>query len=136
MLKRIQQDLVLFSVGGIAYGIIEILWRHRTHWSMLITGGICFLSLFRIFIKLKNLKTIFKCIIGSGLITIVEFIVGCVVNIQLKMNVWDYSSVPFNIMGQVCPLYSILWGFITLPILFICNKTQKFIACDKTIKSF
>lgn len=125
MLKRVKQDAMLFSVGGIAYGIIEILWRHRTHWTMIITGGICFLTLFRIFLKFDKIKTISKCMIGSGIITAVELIVGCIVNLKLKMNVWDYSSIPLNLWGQICPLYSILWGFLTVPILFVCNKMQK-----------
>lgn len=125
MLKRVKEDTMLFSVGGLAYGIIEILWRHRTHWTMIITGGICFLSLFRIFLKFDKIKTIFKCLIGSGVITAVELVVGCIVNLQLKMDVWDYSSIPLNLWGQICPLYSILWGFLTLPILFVCNKMQK-----------
>lgn len=126
MLKRIKQDTLLFTVGGITYGIIEILWRHRTHWTMIITGGICFLALFRIFYKLENIKTIYKCFIGSGVITTIELIVGCIVNLQLKMNVWDYSSIPLNLWGQICPIYSILWGLLTLPILFVCKKMQKF----------
>lgn len=125
MIKRVQQDIMLFSTGGIAYGVIEVLWRHRTHWTMVITGGICFLSLFRIFIKLKNVKIVFKCLIGSGVITTIEFIVGCFVNLHLKMNVWDYSSLPLNLYGQICPIYSILWGFLTIPILFVCNKFKK-----------
>lgn len=125
MIKRIQQDVMLFSTGGIAYGIIEILWRHRTHWTMVITGGICFMSLFRIFIKLKNVKIVFKCLIGSGVITTIEFVVGCFVNLHLKMNVWDYSSLPLNLYGQICPIYSILWGFLTIPILFVCRKFKK-----------
>ncbi len=124
MLKRVKEDTMLFSIGGLAYGAIELLWRHRTHWTMIITGGICFITLFRIFFKFKKLKTIYKCIIGSGVITGIELIVGCIVNIQFKMNVWDYSGVPLNLWGQICPIYSVLWGFLTLPILFVCNKMQ------------
>ncbi len=125
MAKRTFQDFLLLVLGGTAYGIIELLWRHRTHWSMLLTGGVCFLSLYRIFAKIKNTAIIVKCIIGSTVITTVELIVGCIVNLQLKLEVWDYSKLPFNLLGQICPLYSILWGFLTLPIIFVCNKLQK-----------
>ena len=30
------------------------------------------------------------------------------------MNVWDYSGFPLNIMGQVCLLYSVLWGLLSI----------------------
>ncbi|MEE0858210.1 MAG: hypothetical protein U0M12_01920 [Acutalibacteraceae bacterium] len=126
MLKRVKQDSILFTVGGITYGFIEVLWRHHTHWTMIVTGGICFLTLFRIFCKFENIKTIYKCFIGSGVITTIELIVGCIVNLQLKMNVWDYSSIPLNLWGQICPIYSILWGILTLPILFVCKRMQRF----------
>ena len=115
---------MLFSVGGLAYAIIELLWRQRTHWTMIITGGICFLALFRIFKRLKNIKLIYKCFIGSSVITAIEFVVGVIVNIQLKMDVWDYSSMPFNLWGQICPVYSLLWFGLTIPILFACKKMQ------------
>lgn len=125
MLKRTIQDFLLLILGGTAYGIIELIWRQRTHWSMLVTGGICFLSLFRIFSKIKNTATFLKCIVGSVLITVVELLVGCVVNLKLKLEVWDYSKMPFNILGQICPLYSVFWGFLTLPIIFVCDKLEK-----------
>lgn len=127
MIKRTFQDLLLLALGGISYGIIELLWRHRTHWSMVVTGGVCFVTLYRIFSKIKNTAIFIKCIIGSTVITVVELIVGCVVNLQLKLEVWDYSKMPFNLLGQICPLYSILWGGLTLPIIFVCNKLQKHI---------
>lgn len=120
IMKSIKQDVTLFSIGGLTYGLIEILWRHHTHWTMLLTGGICFLSLFKLFTKMPKLPILEKCVLGSVIITIIEFTAGCVVNIWLKMNVWDYSHVPFNLLGQICVLYSTLWGFLCIPINKLC----------------
>lgn len=127
MVKRFKQDAMLFSVGGLAYAVIELLWRHRTHWTMIITGGICLVALFRIFKKFKNIGIFYKCLIGSAVITTIEFIVGVIVNIQFKMNVWDYSTLPLNLLGQICPLYSLFWGALTIPIIFVCNKMQNIV---------
>ena len=124
MVKHFKQNAMLFSVCGLAYAVLELLWRQRTHWTMIITGGICFLALFRIFKKVQNIKLIYKCVIGSTVITAIEFIVGVIVNIQLKMDVWDYSSMPLNLWGQICPVYSVLWFVLTIPILFACKKMQ------------
>ena len=61
-------------------------------------------------------------------ITGIEFLTGVVVNIVLKMNVWDYSAMPGNILGQVCLPYSLLWFFLTIPALGVCAWFEKFIA--------
>jgi uncharacterized membrane protein len=49
-----------------------------------------------------------RCLVGCGIITSPEFIVGCIVNRGLHMNVWDYSAQKFNLLGQICPLFSII----------------------------
>lgn len=120
-MQRLKQDGALMLFGGISYGLIEILWRRYTHWSMIITGGLCFLLLFRIYTHFKKLTLFMKCIIGAGVITSIEFIVGCIVNLWLKLDVWDYSSLTFNVFGQICPLYSFLWGVLSIPIAYLCN---------------
>ena len=39
-MKSGKEKIVLFSIGAMGYGLIEILWRGYTHWSMLTAGGI------------------------------------------------------------------------------------------------
>ena len=127
MLNKVRDNTLIFSMGGILYGITELLWRKRTHWTMVITGGFCFLVLFRIFTRIREIGNIYKCMIGSFVITTVEFTVGYIVNIKFHMKVWDYSGMPFNILGQVCPVYSFLWGVLTFPIILVCNCVNKFL---------
>lgn len=124
-MKRVKQDIAIFTASGISYCFIEILWRRYTHWTMAIIGGICFLILFRIFTSLEKISLIKKCLIGSGIITSIEFISGYIVNIWLKMGIWDYSSLPANILGQVCLAYSFLWALLSIPIAYISNKINK-----------
>ena len=104
---------MLFSIGAVGYGLLEVLWRGYTHWSMLTAGGICFMFFSRISERMKNAGILLKAIVGSGFITLIEFIFGVIFNIILKKNVWDYSKLPFNIAGQVCLLYSFFWGIIS-----------------------
>lgn len=122
--KRYNQDAVIFAIGSVTYAMIEILWRGYTHWTMMITGGVCFLILFRVYGKIKQAKLWKKCALGSCVITGVEFIVGCIVNLWLQMNVWDYSFLPGNLLGQICPLYSCLWGLLSIPIVSLSGKLQ------------
>lgn len=126
-MKRIKGDCLLFSIGGIGYALIEILWRRKTHWTMAVTGGAAFVSLFRFYKKFSSMKMFSKCISGSLIITAMEFCCGCIVNIKCKLNVWDYSNCRFNIKGQICPFYSILWALLCIPISKLCGSL-----CQKT----
>lgn len=125
MTENIRRDFMLFCAGGLAYGVVELLWRQRTHWSMVLTGGACFLSLYKLYEKKPHLSIPEKCVLGSSIITAIEFAVGCIVNLGLGWKVWDYSSVPLNFFGQVCLLYSVLWGVLCIPVSKLCVKIQR-----------
>ena len=124
-LKRLKCDCLLFFLGGAAYALLEILWRRKTHWSMALTGGICFVSLFRFYEKFPKMSLKIKCIAGSLIITFFEGICGFIVNVKYKLNVWDYSRCILNLKGQICPLYSLLWALLCIPVSFICKCLSK-----------
>lgn len=110
MLKYIKKAAILFIVGGFAYVIVELLWRGHTHWSMAIAGGLCFIIVGGINELFSwSMPLILQGTIGSAAITVVEFIFGLVFNIWLDLNVWDYSNMPLNIMGQICIPFMLLW---------------------------
>ena len=48
------------------------------------------------------------------MITLYEFIAGTILNIVLGLNVWDYSNLPLNILGQICLPFSIIWYFLSI----------------------
>lgn len=106
--------LVIFSVGAAGYGLLEILWRGYTHWSMLIAGGVCFSFFGVLGEKMEKASLLLKGLAGGAFITAVEFLFGVIFNIILKKKVWDYSSMPFNIAGQICLLYSAIWTVISI----------------------
>lgn len=112
-MKTLQKYLILITIGGILYYFLEIISRGYSHPSMIIVGGICFIVLDSIneILKWSTPLTI-QTVIGAIAITIIEFISGIIINIVLKLNVWDYSNLPFNIMGQVCPQFFLVWLLI------------------------
>lgn len=117
----------LFTVGGLSYGLIELLWRGYTHWSMLLAGGVCFLLMFIVYSRYKSMRIIDRFLIGSAIITTVELLLGLVLNYYLKLHIWDYSNLHFNILGQISLLYSLLWGLLSIPVSFVCIKIDDFI---------
>ena len=113
-LKIITTYLLLGAIGSIIYMSLELLWRGYTHWTMGVLGGICFICL-GLINEILSWETplVLQMLIGSTIITILEFITGCIVNIWLGWNVWDYSNLPLNLLGQICLPFSILWYFIS-----------------------
>ena len=90
----------LFSIGAVGYSMLEVIWRGYTHWSMSLTGGFCFATLFKLYNKMNTKACMIKkCICGSIVITASEFLAGIIFNIILKFNVWDYSNKKLNIAG-------------------------------------
>ncbi len=131
----VKNYIEIFLVGGILYSIIEILWRGYTHWTMTITGGVCCVALFYIFGKIRTMSLLNKCIIGSLVITVIEFISGCIVNLWFNLNVWDYSNMPLNLLGQICPLYSAFWAVLTIPVVKSCDYIKKhFVQSNKDLR--
>ena len=104
---RLRNDCILFSIGGAGYALLEILWRRKTHWSMVVTGGTAFVSLFRFYKRFSKMNMLQKCISGSAIITALEYCCGCVVNLKFRLNVWDYSNCRLNLKGQICPFVGI-----------------------------
>lgn len=50
-----------------------------------------------------------QCVIGASIVTVGEFITGCIVNLWLGLMVWDYSNMPFNLLGQICLPFALAW---------------------------
>jgi len=121
-IKMVARDATLFFVGGLGYYTLEIIFRGYSHWSMALCGGICMLSIYHINKKMKRQKIVFRALAGAGIITIVEFICGCVVNLALGWRVWDYSHLPMNLMGQICFPFTALWFLLCLPVCCVCGK--------------
>ena len=114
VLKTFFKYLFLFLVGGTVYVIIELVCRGRSHWTMAVVGGICFILcglLNEIFTWESTIW--FQMLICSLIITAVEFISGLILNIHYGLTIWDYSNIPFNILGQICLPFTILWFFIS-----------------------
>ena len=120
-LRLVWNYFIIFLFGGLYYCFLEALWRGYTHWTMAVTGGACFLGLFVISVKGRRLPLLWQCLAGSVLITTIEFCAGCIVNLLLGWNVWDYSTLRFPLMGQICLAFSVVWFFLCIPGIGLCR---------------
>ena len=111
-IKNALKMIVLLIIGGTIYFYIETLWRGYSHWTMALVGGICFIAIGAIneYIPWK-MGIVQQSLIGACMVTVIEFIAGLILNVWLSLAIWDYSNLPFNIMGQICLPFFFAWIF-------------------------
>ena len=106
--------------AGLLYGLLEILWRGHTHWTMIVLAMMLSIPL-----DLANecmpwdLPLLAQAIIGGLCITTGELAAGLILNIGLGLGIWDYSSLWGNLWGQICPQYAILWCILAGPVIVV-----------------
>ena len=119
--------LFIFWAGGIIYQLIEIFWAGHTHSSMFFAGGLCLLMINYIYYSVWNISPVLTFLLCGTAITAVELSVGYLVNIKLKLNVWNYSTYKYNFKGQICLMYSVLWVLLSIPAVFLCFAINNYI---------
>lgn len=119
--------LLIWEVGGFVYYLIEIFYRGHSHPSMFVLGGLC-LVLVGLLNDLFSFDMYFELqvLIGDIIVLIGEFTTGLIVNIWLGLGVWDYSSMKYNIMGQICPQFALLW----MPVIAVAILMDDWIRCE------
>lgn len=122
------KHLTIFGLMGIMYVCIEVFfsaitgmqWRlvgQSSIWMFLVGGYLGLAVGFYSNIKKRYIKYPFDVLVGASLITFIEFVSGCILNLWLGFNIWDYSKSAFNLLGQIDYIHSICWILIT-PLIF------------------
>ena len=106
---RMWKYAVLFYLGGMSYVLLELIWRGWSHGSMFVVGGVCFLLIGSIDQVFPEMPLLMQGVLGACLVTAMELVSGLFLNRFLGLGVWDYSSLPYNFLGQVCMAYFFLW---------------------------
>lgn len=110
-MRQICKYLFLAWFGGSFYVTLEVFWRGRSHWSMFALAAFLFIAI-GLLNEIWRWDFLSQVLVGTALATVSEMAMGIVVNLWLEWNVWDYSQVPGNVLGQICPQYTVLWVFI------------------------
>ena len=119
----------LFVLGSVVGYIIELFWRRfvsQHHWvnpgflvgpylpiygfgTVILYGLSNLVDLIPFPSELLWLKIVVSILTIAIALTLVEFIAGLIFIKGLKIKLWDYSNVKGNIMGIICPIYSLFW---------------------------
>ena len=114
---------VLFYLGGCGYVLLELLWRGRSHGSMFLAGGASLVLIGHLGQVEPKLPQAVRAVAGAGIITAVELAAGLAVN--RDYTVWDYRHQPGNYLGQICPLFSLLWIGAAALVLLIHDPLER-----------
>jgi uncharacterized membrane protein len=128
--------ITLFIIYGTVYLLVEVIFRAITFQCKILypnyfslygsvslwmfpVGALCgvFLGLIDELKLTIQMYSLVKTLFGALIILIVEFGSGLIFNKILNLNIWDYSSLPFNICGQICILFGFLW-MLLVPFAF------------------
>ena len=110
-MMQVLKQTTLAVCGGCLYVLLELLWRGRSHWAMFLLGGLCF-TLIGLLNEILpwEMPLFLQGVVGSiGIVTPLEFVTGCIVNLWLGWGIWDYTNLPCNLLGQICLPFAILW---------------------------
>ena len=119
----VQKAFWLWLIPGMVYYLVEGVWRIGSNggWAniaMMPIGGLCgvLVGMMNENPKFMKKKMVLQALYGMATVIVVEFVSGCFLNVILKLNIWDYSSLPFNVMGQICLPFAFLW-FVLSPFI-------------------
>ena len=120
---RFLKHCILFYTGGAAYMTLEFLWRGRSHGSMFLLGGLCFLLIGKLSALLKRVPLALQLVTSSVMITGLELATGLLVN--RDYSVWDYRTVSYNYLGQICLPFSLLWIPVSLLAMRLYDRADR-----------
>ncbi len=114
-------SMLLWSWGGTVYFLLEVVFKtlrgepEQISWTMLVVAVILTVAVERCGYQLPwEVPLWIQALACALLVTVVELVAGVILNIWLGLDIWDYSHLPFNLWGQICPQFAAVWWFLCL----------------------
>ena len=144
--KRVSEIVFLIAAGGSTYYLIEIWFRGFSHWTMFVLGGVAltFCS-FQGEVMHWSEPMWIQIIRAVLFLTSLEFMTGIICNKWLKIGIWDYRDQPFQLCGQICLPFMVMFsGLLCLAIVlggvvlgaYMGRKSRSFMCCKRDLSIF
>lgn len=118
--KWVLSILLWFWAGGV-YFFAEVIWKtaqgrpETISWTMFALAIILAIPMERFGAELPwEMPLIAQADISALAVIATEFVAGLILNVALGLGIWDYSNMPGNIMGQICPQFALLWFVVSI----------------------
>ena len=128
MKKTILKNVVLSVVGGLSYGIIELIYRQKTYFLMILCGAIAIILLDKINDYISwDMDILLQGCIGSLIITGMEFTIGNLYLMGIVPKMWDYSNVWLNYKGIICLPFSLIWILLSICAILLADTINYYV---------
>ena len=114
-------SMLLWFWGGTVYYLLEVVYKtatghpERISWTMLVVAILLTVPVERCGAELPwSCPLWLQAVACATLVTAVELVEGLILNVWLGLGVWDYSQLPGNLWGQICPQFAAVWWVICL----------------------
>ncbi len=114
-------SMLLWFWGGTVYFLLEVAYKTitrepwRISWTMLVVAILLTVAVERCGEQLPwRVPLWLQALCCAVLVTVVELAAGLILNVWLGLGVWDYSHLPGNFMGQICPQFFGVWFVLCL----------------------
>ena len=114
-------SMLLWTWGGAVYFFLEVAYKlargepERISWTMLVLAIMLTIPVERCGAEAPwDMPLWIQALACAGLVTAVELVAGLVLNVWLGLGIWDYSGLPGNLMGQICPQFAAVWWVLCL----------------------
>lgn len=115
-MRKAVLSVLLWTWAGAVYFFLEVGWKtlhgapEAISWTMLLLAIVLVVPLERCGAELPwEMPLFLQAVICGTAITAVELLAGLVLNVGLGLGIWDYSGLPGNLWGQICPQFWALW---------------------------
>ena len=114
-------SMLLWSWGGTVYFLLEVAFKtlqgepEQISWTMLVAAMLLTVAVERCGYQLPwEVPLWLQALACALLVTAVELVSGLILNVWLGLDIWDYSHLPFNLWGQICPQFAAVWWLLCL----------------------
>lgn len=114
-------SMLLWFWGGTVCYLLEVVYKtatghpERISWTMLVVAILLTVPVERCGAELPwSCPLWLQAVACATLVTAVELVAGLILNVWLGLGVWDYSQLPGNLWGQICPQFAAVWWVICL----------------------
>lgn len=114
-------SMLLWTWGGTVYFLLEVAYKtatghpERISWTMLVLAILLCVPVERCGEQLPWACPLWlQALSCAALVTITELAAGLILNIWLRLDVWNYSAMPLNFLGQICLPFALAWWGLCL----------------------
>lgn len=119
--SKLVLSVLLWFFGGTVYFLLEVAYKtatghpERISWTMLVLAIALCVPVERAGYQLPWETPLWlQAAVCAALVTATELAAGLILNLWLGLDVWDYSDLPLNFLGQICLPFALAWWGLCL----------------------